>query len=365
MTSMLIRPRKPGHCCRVFVPKRGGCRVTRALLAAFALAWRLGACPATPTASPSAWSSGQCCAHSRRRRQIPVQPSAPERRRKQRSAHRAVTQPCSAISIPRRRGSMEPIRSARRVFGGSAAACAIAAIPEVASAAADPGHAGSAGSGVPPAAAVPKGFRATAMSWTSASHGWVLGTEQCGAKYGNCRGSQVIGTTNGGQTWHLVGKLTASIPKLGQGGAGITEIRFGTDKAGWAFGPGLYRTAGGGRTWKPVRVPGGGKQVIDLAVTPTSGYVVASPCGFDVGDQGGAALRRKPRIRQGRQGGVRVAQHRQEGHLCRNDEPVGYPGPADRIAVWQPRGRDLVHRLLHRHQRHQGRHDLASGNRLG
>lgn len=179
---------------------------------------------------------------------------------------------------------MEPIRSARRVFAASAAACAIVAIPAVATAAADTaGHAGSAGTGVLPAAAVPKGFRATAMSWTSAGHGWVLGAEQCGAKYGNCPGSQVIGTTNGGQTWHLVGKLTASIPKIGQGGTGITEIRFGTDRAGWAFGPDLYRTADGGMTWKHVPVPGGGKQVLDLAVTPAFVYVIASPCGFDAG----------------------------------------------------------------------------------
>jgi photosystem II stability/assembly factor-like uncharacterized protein len=121
------------------------------------------------------------------------------------------------------------------------------------------------------------------MSWTSPKRGWVLGTELCGAKYANCPGSQVIGTINGGRSWHLIGKLTASIPKIGQGGTGITEIRFGTDKVGWAFGPDLYRTSDGGKTWKAVPVPGGGKQVLDLAVTPTSVYLVASPCGFDAG----------------------------------------------------------------------------------
>jgi photosystem II stability/assembly factor-like uncharacterized protein len=176
---------------------------------------------------------------------------------------------------------MKPIRSAR-LFVVSATVWAIAATPAVAFAA-QADHAGRAGGGVAPAAAVPKGFRATAMNWISASRGWVLGTEHCGTKYGNCPGSQVIGTINGGKTWHLVGKLTASIPKIGQGGTGITEIRFGTGKAGWAFGPDLYRTDDSGKTWKRVRVPGAGKQVLDLAVTATSVYVIASPCGFDAG----------------------------------------------------------------------------------
>ena len=178
---------------------------------------------------------------------------------------------------------MEPIRSARRVIGVCAAACAVAAIPALTPAAADTSTSASAGSNAAPMAAVPKGFRATATSWTSASRGWVLGTELCGPKYANCRGSQVIGTTDGGKTWHLVGRLTASIPKIGQGGSGVREIRFGTDKAGWAFGPALYRTTNGGRTWKRVPVPGGGKQVLDLAVTRTSVYVVASPCGVNGG----------------------------------------------------------------------------------
>jgi len=42
----------------------------------------------------------------------------------------------------------------------------------------------------------------------------VLGTEQCRPKYGNCLGSQVIGTTNGGQAtmsqWGIQAQLTAS-----------------------------------------------------------------------------------------------------------------------------------------------------------
>jgi photosystem II stability/assembly factor-like uncharacterized protein len=178
---------------------------------------------------------------------------------------------------------MELTQVARRLIAVPAAACALAAIPATAAAASGAHLASGKRTAAAAPAAVPKGFRASAMTWTSATRGWVLGTELCGPKYGNCRGSQVIGTTNGGNTWHLVGRLTASIPKLGAGGKGITEIRFGTRTAGWAFGPDLYRTVDGGKSWKSIRIPGGDKQVLDLAVTPRSVYAIVSPCGFGAG----------------------------------------------------------------------------------
>lgn len=151
----------------------------------------------------------------------------------------------------------------------SAVACAAAAgAPAIASAAG--------------AQAVPKGFKASAMSWTSASNGWVLGAESCGLRH-NCKTSQVVATTNGGKSWHLVGTIHAQIPKLGLGTAGITEIRMATSKVGWIFAPGLYRTADGGKTWRKVAIPGSGKQVLSLAVTPDAAYAITSPCGYMMG----------------------------------------------------------------------------------
>src|SRR5215475_4186354 len=96
-------------------------------------------------------------------------------------------------------GTMRPIRAARRIVAVSFAACAFAAIPSLAPipTPAAPAYASSSvnlGSTAGPTAAVPKGFRATALSWTSPKRGWVLGTELCGPKYANCPGSQVIGT---------------------------------------------------------------------------------------------------------------------------------------------------------------------------
>jgi photosystem II stability/assembly factor-like uncharacterized protein len=126
---------------------------------------------------------------------------------------------------------------------------------------------------------VPKGFRASAMTWTSASDGWVLGAKSCGLRQ-NCAPSQVIGTTNGGRRWHLVGTLGARIPKLGNPNGTITEIRMATSKVGWIFAPGLFRTSDGGKTWAKAPIPGGGAQVLDLAVTPSAAYAIVSPCAY-------------------------------------------------------------------------------------
>src|SRR5215469_4531944 len=132
------------------------------------------------------------------------------------------------------------------------------------------------------AVGVPVGFEAQSITWISPSQGWVLGTKACG-KASNCAISEVIGTSNSGKTWHLVGTINAQVPKAGNGSSGITEIRFASAKVGWAFGPSLYSTVNGGKTWKAATIPGHGKQVLDLAVSKTSAYAIVSPCTYGTG----------------------------------------------------------------------------------
>ena len=120
---------------------------------------------------------------------------------------------------------------------------------------------------------VPAGFRANSLSWTSPSRGRVLGTAPCGRR--TC--SDVIGTSNGGRTWRLFGKVSAPISVQHPG---VTEIRFSTPEVGWAFGPRLFRTGDSGRSWAAVTIPGRGQQILDLAASPSGAYAVVSPCGW-------------------------------------------------------------------------------------
>jgi photosystem II stability/assembly factor-like uncharacterized protein len=130
-----------------------------------------------------------------------------------------------------------------------------------------------------PAAGVPAAFKANSITWDTPRHGWVLGRAGCGTK--TC--TEVLGTTDGGGVWELLGTVPARIPSLGQPGPGVTEIRFATPEAGWAFGPGLFATANGGRSWAAEPIPGQGQQVLALAASHTAAYAVVSPCTFGSG----------------------------------------------------------------------------------
>lgn len=136
------------------------------------------------------------------------------------------------------------------------------------------------------ATAVPASFKATSLTWTSPQIGWVLGTATCGTK--TC--TDVIGTTNAGKTWKLVGTIHAPIAQIGDPGAGVTQIQFATAKFGWSYQPDLYRTSNGGRSWTRQTIPGSGKQILGLAATATTTYAVVSQCPFASGLCGGKPL---------------------------------------------------------------------------
>jgi hypothetical protein len=129
------------------------------------------------------------------------------------------------------------------------------------------------------AATVPGSFKAMSLAWVTQERGWVLGTAPCGAH--TC--TEVIATSNGGTTWTQEGTIPAPLSG-GNSTTGVSEIRFATPTTGWAFGPDLYRTADGGRTWTREAIPGkGSKQLVTLATAGTAAYAVTSLCGFETG----------------------------------------------------------------------------------
>ena len=163
--------------------------------------------------------------------------------------------------------------SAVRAAAAIAMTCAVALLPGTALAA--PGAPGGhTVLGTP----VPASFKANSVTWVSAQRGWVLGAARCGK---NC--SDVIGTSNSGKKWQLIGTVKAPISNLGKGTPGVTEIRFSTPAVGWAFGQFLFRTSNGGKSWARMPVPGGGKQVLALAANGTRTYAVISDCAFGKG----------------------------------------------------------------------------------
>ncbi len=138
----------------------------------------------------------------------------------------------------------------------------------------------TAKAGVTAAAGVPKGFKANSITWLSAQQGWVLGAAPCGQQ--TC--SDVIGTTDGAQTWRLVGPVKAPIAQLGDSTRpGVVEIRFATPDVGWAFEPRLFRTIDGGHTWSKMTIPGGGKQVLALAANSSGAFAIVSTCQWGMG----------------------------------------------------------------------------------
>jgi hypothetical protein len=119
---------------------------------------------------------------------------------------------------------------------------------------------------------LPEGFRAQAISFATSQLGWILGVQTCG--HAKC--TNVLHSTDGGDTWKKVGRIRA--PLTYDKVDGVTEVRFADDLHGWAFGPSLWSTSDGGVTWSKEVIPGGGNLVPVLAAGPDAVYALVSPC---------------------------------------------------------------------------------------
>jgi hypothetical protein len=124
-------------------------------------------------------------------------------------------------------------------------------------------------------AAIPAKFKAASLNWLSGDRGWLLGSAPCGKK--SC--TDVLATASGGASWTLAGSIKAPIgTNATPAGVGVNEIRPVTTSVGWAYGPALFRTANGGKSWAAEPIPGHGHQVLALARGASADYAVVSPC---------------------------------------------------------------------------------------
>src|SRR5579859_882708 len=83
-------------------------------------------------------------------------------------------------------------------------------------------------------------FQVIDIAFVDAVHGWALGNYRASAN-----DSVVIAlrrTTDGGRTWNQI-----AAPH--QSSQSVDQLRFANVRDGWAFGPGLFATHDGGRTW--------------------------------------------------------------------------------------------------------------------
>lgn len=126
---------------------------------------------------------------------------------------------------------------------------------------------------VPNPARVPPNFQPTSVTFVSTRTGWVIGQAgspgHCATRY--C--TSMARTTDAGRTWTGVPAPLAGQP---DGATGVSQVRFLNLYDGWAFGPGLFVTHTGGKTWTPVNT--GGLRVTSLETVGTRVYALWASC---------------------------------------------------------------------------------------
>jgi photosystem II stability/assembly factor-like uncharacterized protein len=101
------------------------------------------------------------------------------------------------------------------------------------------------------------------LTWVSDLHGWALSASPCAKDL--C--AQVATTTDGGLTWKMLAAPRAFVDNdQGTCAPCVGHIRFATPAIGYLFGPALFVTMDGGRTWSREAAP----PVESLAPAPGS-----------------------------------------------------------------------------------------------
>jgi hypothetical protein len=151
-------------------------------------------------------------------------------------------------------------------------------VPSVSSSASGNGNqaASSAVSAAAGPGPVPGNFRPTSVTFVGPRTGWVIGQAltpgHCASQF--C--TSVAVTRDAGKTWAGV---PAPMAGPADGASGLSQIRFLDLTDGWAYGPQLFATHTGGRTW--AQVDTGGLRVTALETVGDRVFAVWASCTGD------------------------------------------------------------------------------------
>ena len=130
--------------------------------------------------------------------------------------------------------------------------------------------------GTEPSGPVPANFAPTSVTFVSPTIAWVIGQAGTPGKCDNpdpdiC--TSIARTDNTGKTWEGEPAPDTTGP---DGPAGVSAIRYLEGVNGWAFGPELWATHDGGRTWK--QVPANGYRITDLETAGDRAFALWALC---------------------------------------------------------------------------------------
>jgi photosystem II stability/assembly factor-like uncharacterized protein len=121
----------------------------------------------------------------------------------------------------------------------------------------------------------PAHFRPTSVTFVGTGQNSLVGAVigQAGPPCASSDCTSLAGTSNYGASWYGVSAPYAPGPS---GGAGVSQLRFANMRDGWAFGPALYETTGGGWPWAQVST--GGQRVTDLEAAGQTAFAIFATC---------------------------------------------------------------------------------------
>jgi len=121
----------------------------------------------------------------------------------------------------------------------------------------------------------PRHFRPTSVTIVGTGTGGLVGAVigQAGPPCATKDCTSLAGTSTYGASWYGVSAPVAPGP---DGSTGLSQLRFTNLLDGWAFGPGLYETSGGGWPW--VKESTYGQRVIDVEAAGDSALAIFATC---------------------------------------------------------------------------------------